>query len=344
MATNYYVDGAVGNDSNAGTSEGSGNALLTIAAGVAKLTAAGDHLYIKASVTYPSGNSAVYPLAGLAASPIITEGYTSTPGDGGMVTIDCAGISSVGSYNYRNYCWVRNITIKNSTSHAWNWASADYCSWTNCKAIDNTNAGFYADNYCSLDRCVATGNKWGIYLDANPSIVNCYVYDNSDWGVKASTTSLFMYNCLVAGGSNAVVQAGNSFTILNCTIDGFGTDTGLLTGNGIYPSVLMNNIFHDCGTAISVPTSPNVCVQIGYNNMMNSNTTNYANWTPTDTDFSGTPDFTDEANGDYSLDSASDAIGAGYGGLGETALAVDCGAYRVYEAPGGGGGQIVLTS
>jgi Right handed beta helix region len=339
MATNYYVDGIDGDDANAGTSEGSGNALKTIDAGVLKLTAIGDHLYIKANVSYLIGNTSAYPINGTAALPVITEGYTTTPGDGGQVTINGTGTLANGSNNYRNYHIIRNIIVKNCTARGFAWTSCDYCGFQNCEAIDNGSNGFHCDNYNSFDRCVAIGNLNGIYTDTYTIVSNSYVYDNDTYGIRMSSPSLILFNCVVAGGSTAAVFAGAMTTIINCTIDGFGTGIGL-TLTGTSPSLIMNTIFHDCSTAINCNAASNRSVQVGHNNMMSGNTTDYSNWIPTENDFEGTPDFTDEANGDYTLGDSSDAIGAGFGGIGQLSESVDIGAYRVVAA---GGGQIVLT-
>ena len=70
MATTWYVDGAVGNDSNAGTSPGAGNAWATI--GKATSTAAaGDTVNVKASATYTLTAAAVW---GRPEIPGVTAG------------------------------------------------------------------------------------------------------------------------------------------------------------------------------------------------------------------------------------------------------------------------------
>jgi hypothetical protein len=343
MAT-YYVDGAVGDDGNAGTAEGAGNALATINAGVLKCTAAGDHLYIKASVTYALGNTSTYPANGTAAAPIITEGYTSTPGDGGQVTIDCASANDDGSYNTRNYHIIKNIIVKNSTLNGFNWGASDYCQFVNCEAYDCTNIGFFADNYNCFDGCTAEGNDEGIYVDYYCTAINCRCVDNNNFAIRCLNYHLTMINCVVAGGNNFVVYCGYSLTAVNCTVDGYGTDVGLNMATGYYPCSIMNCIIHDCTTGIKVNAAGPRSVQIGLNNMMNSNTANYSNWAATSTDFAGDPDFTDEAGGDYSLGASSDARNAAYHGINNATSVVNCGAEQNYTSSGTGTSRVVLTS
>ena len=85
MAT-YYVDTAVGDDANAGTSEGAGNAWATIDKAM-NTVAAGDKVWVKASGTYDENGN--IDTAGSLLSPIEFEGYSSTTGDNGKVTWFC---------------------------------------------------------------------------------------------------------------------------------------------------------------------------------------------------------------------------------------------------------------
>ena len=344
MATNYYVDGAVGDDDNAGTSEGAGNALATINAGVLKCTAVGDHLYIKASVTYALGNTSTYPVNGTAIAPVITEGYTATPGDGGMVTIDCANANDDGSFNSKNNHIIRNITVIDSTLNGFNWGACDNCKFENCQAISCTNIGFLADNYNCFDRCVAEDNDEGFYVDYEGSFTNCRSVNNANFAFRCLNYHLTLINCIAAGGNNYVIYCGYNLTAINCTIDGYGTDVGVQINAGYYPNIIMNCIIHDCTTGIQAGAASGASMQIGINNMMNSNTANYAVWAATDTDFAGVPHFTNEAGGDYSLGASSDAIGAAYYGINNVTAMMNCGAEQDLITAGGSTGRIVLTS
>ena len=87
--TTYYVDGAVGNDGNAGTSEGAGNAWATIDHAM-NTVAAGDKVFVKATGTY--SETPVMDTVGASNNPITFEGYTTTPGDNGKVTVDAIGL------------------------------------------------------------------------------------------------------------------------------------------------------------------------------------------------------------------------------------------------------------
>ncbi len=73
--TQYYVDGAAGSDSNAGTSAGAGNAWATLGKAASTATALKDVVNVKASATYTLTARVDWSSAG-----INIIGYTTTPG------------------------------------------------------------------------------------------------------------------------------------------------------------------------------------------------------------------------------------------------------------------------
>src|SRR5438045_3319431 len=80
-----YVDGAVGNDSNAGTSPGAGNAWATIAKLLATM-AGGDTGYVKASANYDIGTGLSTTVDDFNKIARVV-GYTSSITDRGKATI-----------------------------------------------------------------------------------------------------------------------------------------------------------------------------------------------------------------------------------------------------------------
>jgi hypothetical protein len=85
---NYYVDGAAGNDANAGTAPGAGNAWATLSK-AASVAAAADTLHVKGSATYDITAGLVFNGGSSVPNnnPLSVVGYTTTPGDGGKPTI-----------------------------------------------------------------------------------------------------------------------------------------------------------------------------------------------------------------------------------------------------------------
>ena len=112
--TTYYGDGAVGNDANAGTSEGAGNAWATIDKAM-NTVAAGDTVYIKASATYDE--TANIDTAGTQGSPISFIGYSSTITDEGKVTwTKSSSGSCLTDTPSSTYYHFRNIKFNNAAS------------------------------------------------------------------------------------------------------------------------------------------------------------------------------------------------------------------------------------
>ena len=91
MASVYYVDVTTGNDTDDGSTELLAWATLAKAADTA--TTIGDKVWVKASASYvvqDGANDCVMQITNTGSNslPIIYEGYTDTPGDNGVVTID----------------------------------------------------------------------------------------------------------------------------------------------------------------------------------------------------------------------------------------------------------------
>jgi len=115
MAT-YYVDVAVGNDSNLGTSEGAGNAWASIGKACQTATADGDVVWIKASGEYVAEDGSTDSIGQVitATNYIIFEGYTTTPGDGtfACVTLN-AGTNALANCLSTSLSWQpMNYTFK----------------------------------------------------------------------------------------------------------------------------------------------------------------------------------------------------------------------------------------
>jgi hypothetical protein len=96
MAT-YYVSAATGSDADSGLTEAL--AWLTVDKAMNTVTA-GDKVWVKADGNY--AELVTIDTAGTATTPIVFEGYTTTPGDGGRATITGSGA--------RANCMVSSLT------------------------------------------------------------------------------------------------------------------------------------------------------------------------------------------------------------------------------------------
>ena len=138
--TTYYVDGAVGDDGNAGTAEGAGNAWATIGQALSTVIA-GDEVWIKASATY--SETAAVSTAGSVASPISLRGYSSTPGDNGKITWDGTGQTTClsDSGTSLRYLYYENIKFENANTYGIYMLQADALVFINCEFNNNGGDG-----------------------------------------------------------------------------------------------------------------------------------------------------------------------------------------------------------
>lgn len=316
--TTYYVDTAVGNDANAGTSEGAGNAWATIQKAL-DTVAADDHVYIKATGNYAGGN--LLKTAGGTSTTICFEGYTSTPGDGGKITIDATGSTygvSENTVTTSAHYMFRNIKIINATSHGWYFPGCDINMYQNCEANNNGGNGWLVDRTCYFSGCRAKGNTLvGFFMDISSAVYKCEAGNNGsqqfDIGSSLGCVGNLAYG---ADGSHALFNSGGGLCLQN-TFDGEGqANIDAYENGGASILYIMDNIFHDVGSGTGY-----CCNLSGTlygtamidNNLFSSVTNKYdVTRTPgTPNDIDAAAGFSDEANDDYTLDAASAAVGAG---------------------------------
>ena len=321
--TTYYVDGAVGNDSNAGTSEGAGNAWATIDKAM-NTVVAGDKVFVKASATY--AENATIDTAGGFGNPIVFEGYTSTTGDNGLVThnagtssacITSAATSGV-HYIFKNFDW-NGSTGSDSCINA---ANADNFTFVNCKAHNSSVYGFNVDVNCMFINCEAYSNTYyGYSCDNNSKAIGCIAHSNGWEQFNCAQDLKLIYKCVFynpATNRDIIRAVGSDITegVIACTLDGDNTSgcTGI-EGTGETDAVFVDNIIYDCATGLDVSTNwyETAGAFIGYN-LVNSNTTDYSTTLEELVGFqdvTSAPSFTDEAGDDYTLGASSPAIDAG---------------------------------
>lgn len=348
-ATVYYVDGVDGNDGNAGTSEGSGNAWATIDNAMNNVVA-GDSVFIKGNGDY--AEMATMDTAGSASAHIHFEGYTTTPGDDGMATIDATGLNN-GIYNGGGgttpYYTFENIAVENADFHGWNIASGYRCTYTNCQANNNTQHGFNIGGNSFFTNCSASGNGSGgsydgFYTGSYNVFLGCFAYNNSSGGFNYSGTVSTYFACIAKGNADEGFRAGTGNLYMNCVVDGDGKTTtyGIDATNAYTRGCsIYNCIFYDCGTGLRGP-SVSIDDVFGGHNLFYANTTDSTDWPSRNQvgDVSGDPAFTDEANDDYSLGTGSAALNAGWDYIGSSD-GMDIGAVQMEDAGSSGGIVIV---
>ena len=304
-----------------------------------------EQVWVKGGTNYTETVSIT--LAMTIAKPATFEGYTSSTGDGGQFVIDGAATRANGitdTISAAAYYIFKNMRITDHTSHGMS-LSMDNCVCKNCQFDANGGDGALVDDFWKFEDCKFDDNTGkGCHADVATVFVGCRAYRNGTIGLDARTG--LMFGCVAfSNGSQGLYfsGAGNSFHVMiNCTVDGDGKDTtiGLYLGasfNGL--NVSINNIVYDCETGMSWIAGYEE-YSISRNNLLNSNTANYAEGGATFTgEQTGAPLFTAEGSQDYTLASGSPAKGAGFdeSQLEGDSSGMDIGARQRIEAGGGGG-------
>jgi hypothetical protein len=321
MAEWYVVSTATG--AGDGTSEA--DAFTTIDAAFSEPTlAGGDKIWVKATATY--SEQANIDTEGSATAPIVVEGYTSTEGDNGKVTID-GGSNCITDTPSNNYYVFKNFIFTGASSHGVN--VANIYAFLNCDFKDNGGNGISGGNYQMFLNCTFTGNSVeGAQMGSNiyHRYIGCVFHTNAT--EAASSVGVFdvYYKCVfyANGASSDVIQGVDDTVVIGCTFDGDNTSGRIIDANIESAAVIVDNIFHDADIAYyttdTTAQSGLVPGVIGYNLLSSLDTGAYRDASSDLTakyehwgygDVTSAPGFTDEAGDDYKLNAASPARGAG---------------------------------
>ncbi len=371
----YYIDAAVGNDSNAGTSPGSGNAWATIQKFV-DTASAGDTGYVKASGNY-NELVTITGKTGTESNPFILEGYTSSPGDGGRAIID--------AQNTRNNCilfattasvyWeFRNFQLQGSpsTQRLCNRtiANCNQIKWLNCRFTNGSGSpqnGLSSSNsagtlYWLVEGC-EFDNISGYAIDnlnSSTIIYNTFRSINSSNGLVLLTGNALINRNIFANCSGTIgitLNSGSSRMVANNNTfyNMTGTSMSVLaaTGTSSFQFIATNNIFVNVSgssaTCVRGASGTNSGAHYVGNNAFYNVTAQYSNATSfgSDVTLTGNP-YTDATNYDFSLNATTGAGAACKGvstganfplsvGTG-TSSTLDLGAIQSAASGGGGSG------
>jgi len=173
--------------------------------------------------------------AATIAAPLTIEGYTSSPGDGGIGAIDGANLYALfGSTSYL-YITLKNLRI------------------FNCNATYAVRLGTYSQILnCEIDDNDAT---YAIHMGAYGSVKNCYIHDCSGYGVYMTAQGGVTYqNRLIDGTKKFTPQAVRIVNVTGAVRDNVisvsGACDGVLSRHG--STVSGNSIYSDGGTGQGV--------------------------------------------------------------------------------------------
>lgn len=335
----YYVSAATGNDTDDGLSEG--DAWLTIDKAM-NTVAAGDVVWIKADGTYTEDPA--IDTAGTNAAPIQLAGYTTTIGDRGRITLVGQITDSIAT---SIFYIIENFDIEKTVGSGVD-ITSDYITFKNCSFHDCGTFGATVDLYALFQECdfLDNGND-GCDCDDGAIFVACRFYRNGTSGVDCSGT-LVLYNCVFFSQGGIAIDGapanGALLAAFNCTVDGDGKDTnnGYFAVAGFASNhAIVNCVAYDCTTGMEWKAGQR---SISMNNLLNSNTANYADnagtWTGEQT---GGPAFENEAALDYRPGDGSNLknTGVDINDVEGNTAAMDIGALQ--EAAGAGGGLLMAN-
>lgn len=339
MAT-YYVDPAVGNDLNAGTSEGAGNAWATLVKALATV-AAGDKVWAKASASY--NEIALMITAGTSAAPIVLEGYTATTGDGGQITVNGGAVRatgvSEGALSGAVYYVFKNIKTTGCTASGFSLGNSRNCLFMNCRGASNGTDGFIVSRYCSFIDCLADSNTDdGFQTGIGSDFYNCRAVGNADDGFVCTGDDCSFQFCeasnLPANALGFNLSGGGSFHLTNCTIQAASTTgtSGITVSTAGTLCTIINTVIRGCAVGITGYAGGSELIR-GINCAFFQNTSNSSNATLTGS-VTSDPLHVDITTQDFSIGPSSPLREAG------TPAYVDIGRYQL-RMPRGPAGRII---
>lgn len=307
------------------------------------VVSAGDKTWIKATANY--NEIATMDRVGTVTAPIVFEGYTTTPGDGGRITIDgqsarANGITG-GLGNVSAYYVFKNIRVTGCTDTGFllggSGGTTDRVTCKNCKADSNGTDGFSCDTMFLVEGCESSDNLGrGFSGSANSAFIGCTAYRNGTSGITA-VTGLMAFCSAFSNADDNFVFSGAQGYFINCTADGDSDDStnGFRFSGSPTNYVMVNCIMYDNATGLTsaVNLGENAICR---NNLVNGNGTDYSGAATFTGEVISAPAFMDEATQDYRLDPSSPAAQAGFDGgtLGTGAASkIDIGAIQRADVP-----------
>jgi hypothetical protein len=310
--TTYWVDDDTGLDADDGLSEA--DAFKTIQKAL-DTVAAGDLVNVKNTNFYDENLTVITSAA--VGTKVVLEGYATTPGDGGRVTIQpSGGVDVVDPAATQLYLWSYfTFDGVNVSAGCFESTSSNFHAFFECVFENAGNRAVNVnDNYLFI-RCVFRNCTGGVLTDLDAMFFGCVFHGNGSNVTNLNGDSLY-YKCVFYDGPVSQFMRTGHSRIIACLFDGeakSGIGGYSATSSAPTDEVVIDNIFYDLATALGIPSiaGQQVAKTILYNHF-HSNTSDYnqtvepLSWME-DFDSSGDLLFVDETNRDYTLGAASPA-------------------------------------
>lgn len=218
--------------------------------------AAGQTVWVKAEATITVGAGITYaPSGGISTYISQLNGYTTTRGDGGKVTIQATAGSAYQMFIPNgNGLLVRNFIFDGNSRTTITGVQSGIgnggLQMEDCQAINCTSIGFNIQGkYCTLVRCKATACATGFTTNSgngSNAFIDCIAYANTTIGFSAAVG--FFLHCIAANNTGGTTDgfgtaiAGNSgfAAFIGCVAYGNGRD-GFRIGSSITTALLLQN-------------------------------------------------------------------------------------------------------
>ena len=306
----YFVDGLVGNDANAGTSEGAGDAWKTIGKGASNPIAAGDRLFVKASAPYPESPD-FSGISGAASTPIVLEGYSTTVGDGGRAVVTNDGAATAFETGARYS--VRNFQITGGTTRGLHMSTL--CIAENCEVDGSalgTNYGFEGFTGSYFVGCYAHDcDVRGFWFSAVSGAFSC-IADTCVSGFRNNVKTFGYFYCIAR--NNTLHGITGNEMMVNCTVDNVtNSGNGILQGSNPDLGAIINCVMINCNVGAVMNASASTERNWSFNNCVFGNNSDYGGGGSTASgEITSDPTFVSEAAKNYGPDAGSPLIMAGY--------------------------------
>jgi hypothetical protein len=295
------------------------------------VASAGDTNYLKGTFDEAVDMTAVAAVGAAATTPITWAGYTTTPGDGGLVVLDSNNTKTnawvVGSGSGTAFWIFKNIRITRYTNMGFrNLGSGDPILFIDCRVDNCGGIGFWLADLATCIRCAAVLNgAQGFSLDSHAVFYGCSAEDNADEGFL-STRGMFLFGCTARGNgtiggatSSGIHQSAIGATdrtyIVNCVVDGEGvTDVGIqgVDSNRAGNTHILNTVVMDCQSiGISAGLVDHGQFNVGMGLLVHGNAAAYERYAALELEVTANPTFVNEGV-DYTPAANSPAIGAGW--------------------------------
>jgi len=229
----YYVT-TTGNGSHDGTSEANAWDWSEMVTAINDGTVAGDsRINLKNNATFEIGDTTIN-VSGTVYAWKTIEGYTTNPGDGGIVSIlRTSGASHLLNFNAKNYWRLKNIAVNGASSGAINIIIGAQSQLENVESSYAGSYGIYSYALTQVLNCYSHHNVLDGFYDG--SLFNCLASLNGEYGIHQVSDNCHNTNCISAGNGKA------NFFLLKGTCLNPISNGGSQHGIHCYYTVLLMN-------------------------------------------------------------------------------------------------------